>query len=79
MGHGYTRIGWYRCDARSLTLFGLVKCCGMGDCGSWVRYRFRGDAFEMVDYYLKTTCDGRGLREDYDFRHPPPGWKRVER
>ncbi|MEO0460435.1 MAG: hypothetical protein AAF219_06300 [Myxococcota bacterium] len=51
----------------------------MGDCGSWVQYRFRGDAFEMVDYYLKTTCDGRGLREDYDFRHPPPGWKRVER
>ncbi|MEO1331895.1 MAG: DUF1176 domain-containing protein [Myxococcota bacterium] len=64
-------------DPKSLTLFGLSKCRGMGDCGSWVSYRFSQDGFEMVDYRRKTRCDGKGLRDDYDIRLPPPGWTRV--
>lgn len=47
----------YSASRRTLTI--LSKFRGVGDCGSFSRYRLEGNRLTLQEYRLKSQCDGK--------------------
>jgi hypothetical protein len=41
-----------------------TKYRGLGDCGTWARYRWQTSAFRLIEYRVKEKCDGQYIDPD---------------
>lgn len=44
---------------QKLTIF--TKARGVGDCGSYAQYQWKGNEFELLEYRAKLDCDGQSV------------------
>ncbi len=64
-----TGIPDYNSAEQTLTVF--TKYRGLGDCGSFAKYKFSGKTFQIIEYRLKEKCDGQYLEpEQYSRIYP---------
>ncbi|MEG3435806.1 DUF1176 domain-containing protein [Pannus brasiliensis CCIBt3594] len=41
-----------------------TKYRGLGDCGTFARYRWRDTRFQLIEYRIKENCDGKYIDPD---------------
>ncbi|MDV2998724.1 MAG: hypothetical protein N5P05_000330 [Chroococcopsis gigantea SAG 12.99] len=52
-------VGLPTFNPKTKTLTVYNKYRGLGDCGSWAKYQWRGDGFQLLEYREKQKCDGK--------------------
>ncbi len=58
-------------DTQRQTLTLITQYRGLADCGAWAQYQWHKDQFKLVEYRMKTSCDGRYIEpENYTKVYP---------
>lgn len=47
---------------KNITVFNRYR--GLGDCGSWAKYDWRGNQFQLLEYREKKKCDGKYIEPE---------------
>lgn len=69
--NSFTLVGTphFELEKKTLSVYSLAR--GLGDCGSFARYRWEDFGFKLLEYRSKSKCDGKYLPpEEYPLIYP---------